>query len=89
MVRRFDGCWHSPFADNIYLSLCFKHDGLIDQLNDESLVIAVSICRAIMQSELVDPSLLTIKWPNDILLNGAKLAGILIETTPTPMVAIP
>ena len=77
---RFDRPWHSPFADNIYLSLGFKHDGLIDQLNGLSLVVAVSICRAIMQSELIGPSLLTIKWPNDILLNGAKLAGILIET---------
>src|SRR5262249_23143983 len=53
-----------------------------------SLATAVAICDALAlelnpKSEIRNPksaTRLAIKWPNDIILDGAKLAGILIES---------
>jgi BirA family biotin operon repressor/biotin-[acetyl-CoA-carboxylase] ligase len=70
--------WHSPFAKNIYLSLLYPWQQDISALSGLSLVISLALCRAIENiSGLTNE--ITIKWPNDLLINGKKLAGSLIE----------
>jgi BirA family biotin operon repressor/biotin-[acetyl-CoA-carboxylase] ligase len=74
---RLNRRWHSPFGKNIYLSLRYFFEKNISALSGLSLVIALALCKAIESLyPKISPS---VKWPNDILVNGSKLAGILIE----------
>jgi BirA family transcriptional regulator, biotin operon repressor / biotin---[acetyl-CoA-carboxylase] ligase len=44
-----------------------------------SFVAALALRDAL--AEFADPSAIGLKWPNDVLLNSGKVAGILLETT--------
>jgi len=69
--------WHSPFGRNIYLSLSRSLALGPDAMSGIGLAAAVSIVRALEEScGLHDAGL---KWPNDILHQDRKLAGLLIE----------
>lgn len=69
--------WQSPSDANIYMSLGGVFDvSLIKGINGLSLACGVVVARFLesmgIKSEL--------KWPNDILIKGKKLAGILVES---------
>lgn len=69
--------WHSPFAQNIYVSCGYYSKKPYQELSCLSLGISLAIIRVLKQQ---DPAfLLTVKWPNDVRLNRKKVAGILIE----------
>ncbi len=68
--------WVSPFARNLYLSLTWEFPGGAGSLEGLSLAVGVACARALKVSGAHD---LQLKWPNDILHNGSKLGGILIE----------
>lgn len=68
--------WVSPFAANIYLSLLWRFTLDPAQLSGLGLAVGVGIVRALRDAG-VDG--LTLKWPNDILCQGRKLAGTLLE----------
>ena len=71
---RFGRTWVSP-TGNLYLSVVFRPTPLaLTQLN---LVTGVAVVRAIRKTTGLSPS---IKWPNDVLVAGKKVAGLLIET---------
>ncbi|WP_244896911.1 biotin--[acetyl-CoA-carboxylase] ligase [Candidatus Coxiella mudrowiae] len=75
---RFYRPWHSPFGQNIYLSLKYSFDKDISELAGLSLVCGLVVCRTI--ETICHLSLpIFIKWPNDIICDNKKLAGILIE----------
>ena len=49
------------------------------------LTFAASLAVADLLDRYVPPALVTIKWPNDVLLDGRKTSGILIESGPAPL----
>lgn len=73
---RYGRNWISPKEENIYASFCFFIDE--NQQNPLSLthVLAISVSEC-LQAYSIDCQ---IKWPNDILVSGKKIAGILCET---------
>lgn len=70
--------WISPFATNIYLSLAWRFTEATASLDSLSLCVAVSMARALRSLGCLNVDL---KWPNDLLFGGHKLAGILLEAS--------
>ncbi len=68
-------------AGNLYASLLLIDPAPAAAISTLPLVAAVAVHRAIERVLPPDGSgALTIKWPNDILLDGAKCCGILLES---------
>jgi BirA family biotin operon repressor/biotin-[acetyl-CoA-carboxylase] ligase len=68
--------WHSGIGDNLAFSLLWRFQQGAGFLSGLSLATGVSIIRA-LESAGVEGAVL--KWPNDVMFNFCKLAGILIE----------
>lgn len=67
--------WQSPFASQIIFSFVWQVEAA-KPLDGLSSVVGMAIRRALLEQGAKG---IMLKWPNDILLNGRKLAGILIE----------
>ena len=68
--------WQSPVASNVYLTQIERLFGGPDSARGLSLVVGVAVAEALERLHGVDVAL---KWPNDLLVGGRKLGGILIE----------
>lgn len=70
--------WVSPYARNIYLSILWNFPMGPDSLAGLGLAAGVGVMRALHEYGITRAGL---KWPNDVIWNGAKLGGILLEMT--------
>ncbi len=68
--------WSSPFGQNLYMSFVEPVSGGAQGLEGLSLVVGLTLVQTLDACGYQGCQL---KWPNDILLNGAKLAGVLLE----------
>lgn len=68
--------WESPAGVNLYASILLRPPILPFEAPKLTFLSAVAVCRAITNCTGLQP---TVKWPNDILLDGAKVAGLLNE----------
>lgn len=68
--------WQSPIGSAVTLSLVLKPD-----LSGEQAVLFTQLTAAALIKALSPFVSAQIKWPNDIIVNGKKTAGILTETT--------
>ncbi len=73
---RMGRAWVSPKGKGLYFSIVLRPSLPPGQLSQLTLMSAVALSEAI---EKVCKVKALIKWPNDILIGGAKLAGILTE----------
>ncbi|WP_339250025.1 biotin--[acetyl-CoA-carboxylase] ligase [Sporosarcina sp. FSL W8-0480] len=73
--------WASAARKGIWMSLIIRPTLTPQQAPQMTLVTAVAIVRAIEEVTGVEA---TIKWPNDILINGKKMTGILTELQADP-----
>lgn len=68
--------WSSPFGQNLYMSFVEPVSGGAQGLEGLSLVVGLTLVQTL---EACGYQGLRLKWPNDVLLDGAKLAGVLLE----------
>jgi BirA family biotin operon repressor/biotin-[acetyl-CoA-carboxylase] ligase len=69
--------WISPYAKGLWMSMVLRPPLLVSSAPQLTLLTAVALCRALRSSTGLD---IGIKWPNDLLVGGKKLSGILLES---------
>lgn len=75
---QFGNKWESPKGKNLLFSVLLRPNFLSP---DRQFLLNMSVCLAIFDA-LAEFSLgFQIKWPNDILFDGKKVGGILIENS--------
>lgn len=70
--------WISPAGDGIFMSLLLRPQVHPSQVAKLSLVTALAAANAIVRETGLDAR---IKWPNDIVISGRKVSGMLLEMT--------
>ncbi len=73
---RMGRSWSSPKEKGIYFSLILRPKASPTDTAKLTLLTAVALCEAVTKETGLKP---VIKWPNDVLINNRKLAGILTE----------
>lgn len=68
--------WESPAGVNLYCSVILRPPILPPCAAQLTFLSTVAVARAIAATTSLHPS---IKWPNDLLVNGLKVAGLLNE----------
>ena len=69
--------WHSPPGASLYLSILLRPNAIARDMALLPLAAGLAVAEAV---DAVAPSLdARIKWPNDVLIGGRKVAGVLVE----------
>ena len=68
--------WQSPAGESIYMSLLCRPEFAPDKASMLTLVMGISVAEAV-EKYIGIPA--KIKWPNDVVVNGRKICGILTE----------
>ena len=72
---RLDRVWEAPPGANLLVSLLFRH--LPEHTHELTQRVALAAAHAVVAITGLTP---TLKWPNDLLLDGGKLAGVLAQS---------
>ncbi|MCQ6557999.1 biotin--[acetyl-CoA-carboxylase] ligase [Paenibacillus mendelii] len=70
--------WISPAGKGVWMSVILRPSLSLQFAPQLTLLTAVALCRALKELTTLD---IGIKWPNDLLVDGKKISGILLEST--------
>lgn len=79
---RRGNAWLAPAGECLMFSTLLRYAGPRERLVGLSLAVGLAVCDAITR-RLKDAelsSVVQVKWPNDVVVDGRKIAGILLET---------
>jgi BirA family biotin operon repressor/biotin-[acetyl-CoA-carboxylase] ligase len=71
--------WESPAGSNLYFTLLLRPDMEVGRAPMLTLVMAMAVAEGIRQIAPGEADKIRIKWPNDIVIEGKKICGILTE----------
>lgn len=71
--------WSAPVG-NLYLSFILRPDFNLQKAGQISFIVSCAVARALENYIETQKNDLKLKWPNDILINGLKISGILLES---------
>jgi BirA family biotin operon repressor/biotin-[acetyl-CoA-carboxylase] ligase len=71
---RLDRRWESPPGTALLVSFVLPPNPIL------------SLAAGVAAAEACGVGIVRLKWPNDLLLGGGKVGGVLVETTPTKAV---
>jgi BirA family transcriptional regulator, biotin operon repressor / biotin---[acetyl-CoA-carboxylase] ligase len=74
---RLGRTWHAPLGSSLLFSIVLEPDVPADRLAELSLVAGAAVADALAARANVET---TVKHPNDVLVGGRKVAGILAES---------
>ncbi|MEM7680559.1 MAG: biotin--[acetyl-CoA-carboxylase] ligase [Planctomycetota bacterium] len=70
--------WRSP-RGGAYFSIAYPWRGSEADAGRIPLAVGLAVRQAIVKTFDLEPDRLRVKWPNDLLLDGRKLAGVMCE----------
>lgn len=74
---RFERSWVDLGTENIYMTFILKPSEQLSQVHANlTQYLSICLCKQLEELNLLPQ----IKWPNDVLLGGKKVCGILAET---------
>ena len=71
--------WISPPGENLYFSILLRPQAEASRMAMITLLMAIAVTQSVRELHL-DAK---IKWPNDVVVNGKKICGILTEMYPS------
>ncbi|CAI6059099.1 Bifunctional ligase/repressor BirA [Paenibacillus sp. JJ-100] len=74
---RFGRKWFSPPGKGIWMSVLLRPELPLHHTPQLTLLTGVAVCRAVRACTGAEAG---IKWPNDLLIDGRKMCGILLES---------